>query len=300
VQKPEENRAAPQEAVGYIRVSTKMQANDGAGLQLQRQSIRDWCEVNRYRLTIIYQDVASAVGKGNLRHRPGLEQAVREALQKGVPLIVTDVSRASRDWTTLDKMIFEDGLRVISIKDGGEVPAGILHERVGQAAEQARRTAEGTREALSKVAKVKPLGAKTGHRKAARASAAVRIDKKFQVLERVVDYLAQDPSLLNATSREIAEHLNREGIYTGWDQPWTASAVRGKLDAIKKELEFRRLNEAEEEAETNEQLGQVQSDASSSESLPLREKDAPAGPTDPQTDPDDEDAMKKNPFYAMF
>ena len=55
-------------AVGYIRVSTDMQANEGLSLDAQRGAIEDYGKTHALRLLHIYQDVES----GGKAARPGL------------------------------------------------------------------------------------------------------------------------------------------------------------------------------------------------------------------------------------
>ncbi len=46
-------------AVGYVRVSTDMQANDGLSLDAQRSVISNYCSGPGLRLIKIFQDVES-------------------------------------------------------------------------------------------------------------------------------------------------------------------------------------------------------------------------------------------------
>ena len=36
--------------IGYVRVSTAVQAEDGLGLDVQKAAIRSWCKANGHRL----------------------------------------------------------------------------------------------------------------------------------------------------------------------------------------------------------------------------------------------------------
>ena len=46
-------------AVGYVRVSTDMQANDGLSLDAQRHAIESYCASQGQRLVKIYHDIES-------------------------------------------------------------------------------------------------------------------------------------------------------------------------------------------------------------------------------------------------
>lgn len=171
-----------------------------------------------------------------------------------MPLIVCDPSRLSRNEDDLEKAIIGHGLKVISVVDGGELPVGILRERVRAAAQVARRSAEGTREALSRKNRPYPADIVSARQKAAQESSRARIAKKFLVLDQVVDFLEARPGLVDETSSTIADALNGAGIMTGWSKPWTASAVRYKLKQVRNELEFRR--EMGEEEESGDEVDQ--------------------------------------------
>ena len=56
-------------AIGYIRVSTDGQAQDGVSLDAQRAKIEAWCSLNDYELTAVHVD-AGISGKSAL-NRPG-------------------------------------------------------------------------------------------------------------------------------------------------------------------------------------------------------------------------------------
>ena len=308
-----ERQRERREAIGYVRVSTDLQANDGIGLERQIQRLRDWCLANGYVLVRVYEDVGSAVGPRNLKGRPDFQQAVREALQAGVPLIVSDIARLSRDREILETLVIEPGLRVISIMDGGEVPVGVMLQRVGEAEDVACRIAQGTREALSRVAETRPLGARGGHRQAARASAVQRVDRKVQVLGHVADHFEARPGLMEATSQAIADSLNEAGILTGWGRAWTASAVRGTRDEIGEELAFRRREEQDDAPAAGASVSapstvlSTKDDARAAAGWPSAPaKVQAAAPTAGKREHDeadvdeDERLLRQNPLYGIF
>ncbi len=59
-------------AVGYVRVSTSMQSEDGLSLDAQRAAIAAYCNAHDLRLLRIYADVES----GAKSDRRGLEEAL--------------------------------------------------------------------------------------------------------------------------------------------------------------------------------------------------------------------------------
>lgn len=96
-----------QTAVGYIRVSTESQAEDGVSLEAQRRKITAWCEANGYRLLDIYMD-AGISGK-RADNRPALQQALDAVcVSPGSALIVYSLSRLAR--STKDTMTIAERL----------------------------------------------------------------------------------------------------------------------------------------------------------------------------------------------
>jgi site-specific DNA recombinase len=80
-------------AIGYIRVSTEQQADEGVSLAAQRAKITAWCALNDYELVAIYED-AGISGK-TVSKRPQLQAALSE-MKKGMALVVYSLSRLAR------------------------------------------------------------------------------------------------------------------------------------------------------------------------------------------------------------
>lgn len=78
--------------VGYIRVSTEGQAQDGVSLAAQEAKIQAWAELNDAEEVEIYRDTISGKRADN---RPGLQQAL-QSVGKGDALIVYSLSRLAR------------------------------------------------------------------------------------------------------------------------------------------------------------------------------------------------------------
>ena len=67
------NQQSPRRAVGYVRVSTDMQAAEGMSLDAQRSAIESYCAMMGIKLVKLCQDVMS----GGKDVRPGLADALR-------------------------------------------------------------------------------------------------------------------------------------------------------------------------------------------------------------------------------
>ena len=81
-------------AIGYVRVSTHEQAQDGVSLDVQRDKLRAYCKVQDIRLVDIKTDEGIS---GGTMERPGLQAALR-MLETGKvdTLIVTKLDRLTR------------------------------------------------------------------------------------------------------------------------------------------------------------------------------------------------------------
>jgi len=80
-------------AVGYIRVSTARQAQEGVSLDAQRDRIREWARFKGYELLEIMEDAGQS-GKG--ANRPGLQSAMDVACESKAVLVVFSLSRFAR------------------------------------------------------------------------------------------------------------------------------------------------------------------------------------------------------------
>lgn len=81
-------------AVGYVRVSTQGQAQDGVSLDAQAERIRAWCAANGYTLVALHAD--EGISGGRAHNRPGLRAAVADACAHKAALVAYSLSRVAR------------------------------------------------------------------------------------------------------------------------------------------------------------------------------------------------------------
>ena len=79
----DQSNVKPRRAVGYVRVSTDMQAADGLSLDAQTAAIEQYCSLHGLRLLAICKDVLS----GAKDQRPGLQEALHH-LQRNADILV--------------------------------------------------------------------------------------------------------------------------------------------------------------------------------------------------------------------
>lgn len=80
------------QAIGYIRVSTQGQVDEGVSLQAQEAKIKAWCELNDYELVEIFKDEGMS---GKTANRDGLQKAL-DSIGKDIALVTYSMSRISR------------------------------------------------------------------------------------------------------------------------------------------------------------------------------------------------------------
>jgi len=91
--------------VGYVRVSTQGQAEDGVSLAAQEAKIRAWAELRDATAVEIFRD--EGISGKRADNRPGLQAALLAA-GKGDALVVYSLSRLSR--STRDTLTLADQL----------------------------------------------------------------------------------------------------------------------------------------------------------------------------------------------
>ena len=104
-------------AIGYIRVSTEGQAQDGVSLDAQRAKIEAWALLNDYELAAVHVD-AGISGKG-MANRPGLQDALADC-RKGSALVVYSLSRLARstkDTIEISERLAKSGADLVSLSE---------------------------------------------------------------------------------------------------------------------------------------------------------------------------------------
>lgn len=92
-------------AVGYARVSTASQQEEGISLEAQEHRIHGWCQANGYQLQQVFVEARSAARANN---RPQLQVALTQACQSKAVLVVYSLSRLAR--STKDALLISERL----------------------------------------------------------------------------------------------------------------------------------------------------------------------------------------------
>ncbi len=105
------------QAVGYIRVSTERQADEGVSLEAQKGKIAAWCAANDYELVTVFVD-AGISGKSR-KNRQGLQDALA-ATKKNMALVVYSFSRlarSSRDLLNISGELMDKKADLVSLSE---------------------------------------------------------------------------------------------------------------------------------------------------------------------------------------
>lgn len=93
-------------AIGYLRVSSALQASEGVSLEAQEAKIKAWAELNGYQLIRICRD--NGVSGFKLHNRPGAQEAICLACEHKAVLVVYSLSRLCR--STKEALIISERL----------------------------------------------------------------------------------------------------------------------------------------------------------------------------------------------
>ena len=105
-------------AIGYVRVSTTVQATDGVSIDAQTTRIRAWCEANGYTLADTFTD-AGISGK-RADNRPGLRSALDTACKQRAALVIYSLSRlarSTRDAIDIAERLDKSGADLVSLTE---------------------------------------------------------------------------------------------------------------------------------------------------------------------------------------
>ena len=106
-----------QKAIGYIRVSTQGQADEGVSLAAQRAKIEAWCSLNDAELVAVFED--AGISGASMNGREGLHAALK-ATTKGMALVTYSISRlarSTRDMLEIAERLDAKGADLVSMTE---------------------------------------------------------------------------------------------------------------------------------------------------------------------------------------
>ena len=213
------------QAIGYIRVSTEQQANEGVSLEAQKAKIAAWCVTNDYELVNVFVD-AGISGK-SMDKRPGLQDAMK-SLKKGMALVSYSLSRLARstkDALSIGETVAKRKADMVSLSeqiDTTTAAGKMMFQMLAVLAEFERNlVAERTTNALQ-------------HKKATNQKYTNITPYGFEAIEgRLVQVQAEAAVVAEIqaargggnTLQSIADSLNGRGIPTKTGKQWQPATI---------------------------------------------------------------------------
>lgn len=201
-------------AIGYIRVSTNRQADNGYGLEVQRDQIERFCADNGLQLVALIPDVMSGKRSDKLYGRIAAITAIRTGMAN--VLVVNTLDRSSRSMADGAKLVADakaEGWRIVGLDgtDSNTVSQLTAHARL--------LVAEEERELISKRTKQGLIKARQAGKQLGKPST---IDRK--IVQRMIEL-----RLAGKGTKAIANALTESGVAAPRGGAWSYSTVRDVL-----------------------------------------------------------------------
>ncbi len=246
-----------QKVVGYIRVSTHRQAEEGISLEEQAHMLRGYCHDRKLELLTIEEDDCSAAGARGHLHRPGLRQSIRMAKEQDAAILLPSVDRLARHPGVLSD-IFESNIPVISVAERRRVGRKTLERLIDRARHERDEIARRAREGMARAKKrgVK-LGNTTNLDVAQRRGAISNLVRAERKVHELADFLERTPGSETMTLRELVETVNRSGPHNLISEtrderrPWTVGSIRKPMKKARAELQRRKEMASEDVTTTS-------------------------------------------------
>ena len=221
--------------LGYVRVSTRGQAEEGMSLGVQEDRIRAWCDQQGHELVDVIRDGGRS---GESLRRPGIREALaRLDAGDAVGLVVAKLDRLTRsveDWCGLVRLRFGPdgpGQELLSCGETVDLstPSGRMIATIMVAFAQCELETGVVRSATvmaAKQAQGQQLGAIPYGMRLGGDGKTLELNRaEFAVIKQILTWKAEGQSL-----RTIAQRLNDMGIPPRKGGAWSHSAV-GKIAA---------------------------------------------------------------------
>ncbi len=202
-------------AIGYIRVSTNRQADNGYGLEAQREQIEQYCHAQGLELVALIPDVMSGKRTEKLYGRIAAITAIRTGMAN--VLVVNTLDRSSRSMADGAKLVADakaEGWRIVGLDgtDSNTVSQLTAHARL--------LVAEEERELISKRTKQGLIKARQAGKQLGKPSTIDR-DTVQQIIER---------RNAGCGTKAIAKVLTDSGVPAPKGGGWSYSTVRRVLE----------------------------------------------------------------------
>ncbi|WP_159946268.1 recombinase family protein [Rhizobium sp. 18065] len=214
------------QAIAYIRVSTDKQGETGIGLEGQKASIRAYADADGVEIVEWFQDVASGRGEKNLENRPGLQSALDFAKANDVDVLVDGLDRLSRNTKTIEHIMRDRRIMVVSVSEGRTSNRLVLASRAARAEVEGNMISERTTRALErKKAEGVKLGNRTNLPEAQKLGAASNKRRAEDKINEIAAAIRKN-DWQDLSVPALVDALNAIGLKTSRGEAWTAPALR--------------------------------------------------------------------------
>lgn len=214
-----------QKAIGYIRVSTQGQADEGVSLEAQRAKILAWCSLNDAELVAVFED--AGISGASMNGRDGLHSALK-ATGKGMALVCYSISRlarSTRDMLEIAERLDTKGADLVSLTekiDTTTAAGRMVFKMLAVLADFERdQIGERTKMALAHKKAKREVYAPTPFGFDAIEGRLVEVKRETKIIGEILRQREAGASLA-----EIADTLNDQGIEGKRGGRWYASTVR--------------------------------------------------------------------------
>ncbi|WP_165491262.1 recombinase family protein [Lichenihabitans psoromatis] len=215
-------------AIAYLRVSTPNRQN-GAGLDHQMTRIQAFAREAGIEIIETCRDVASGAGI-DPSLRPGSGKAMTRSIELSCPIIVDGLSRFSRDTDTLERLVAEGCLHIISATAGEGASRAVIMGEAKRAQAEAERIRRTTRAGLQRArAAGQVFGNPTNLPEAQRKGSAANASKAAKHAKDLAPLIDAIQLAGKITKKAIAADLNAQGSRTSSGQRWTENNIRRPL-----------------------------------------------------------------------
>ena len=204
------------QVIGYTRVSTVRQAEDGVSLDTQAAKINAWADLNEYEVLDIHTDAGITGRRVDIRE--GLQNAVEAACKHKAALVVYSLSRLARntrETLEISERLRKSGANLVSLSESIDTTSAAGKMIFGVLAVLAQFESDQTSERVTEaMAYAKSQGRRVGkipygYRLGEDESTLVEDEKEQAVIRQIQELHRSGLSL-----RAIAQELEERGIRT--------------------------------------------------------------------------------------
>jgi len=213
------------QAIGYIRVSSAQQAQEGASLEAQQAKIQQWCLANGYELVNVFKD--EGISGKRMDTRQGLQDALA-TIKKGNAFVfysMSRVARSTKDMLSIGDLIAKkraDMVSVIEDFDTTSASGKLMFQMLAVLAEFERNLV-GERTATVLQNKKANRQVYTNQTPYGFKAVNGRLEQVKQEVKVVAEI--QQARAKGQTLQAIADNLNSRGIPTKTNKQWQPATI---------------------------------------------------------------------------